>query len=141
MNLGKKTALAARTLKVGKGRIVFVKSRLNEIKEAITKQDIRDLQKEGAIIIRGIKGRRKGTKNKSRSPGNIRKKVNKRKILYVIITRKLRKYIAELKKRGEISDKDFKEIRKKIRNKEFRSIAQLKEFIGGIKEWILIWER
>ena len=134
MNLGKKTALAARTLKVGKGRIVFVKSRLNEIKEAITKQDIRDLKKEGAIIVKEIKGRRKVVKINSRSPGNIRKKVNVRKKLYVIITRKLRKYIAELRKRGEISDKDFKEIRKKIRNKEFKSIAHLKEVIGGIKK-------
>ena len=134
MNLGKKTALAARTLKVGKGRIVFVKSRLNEIKEAITKQDIRDLQKEGAIIVKEVKGRRKVIKNKSRSPGNIRKKVNVRKRLYIIITRKLRKYIAELRKRGEISDKDFKEIRKKIRNKEFKSIAHLKEIIGGTKK-------
>ena len=133
MNLGKKTALAARTLKVGKGRIVFVKSRLNEIKEAITKQDIRDLQKEGAIIIKGIKGRRKVKKNKSRSPGNIRKKVNKRKKEYVIITRKLRKYVAELKKQGKISNESFKEIRKKIRNREFRSLAHLKEHIGGLK--------
>ena len=134
MNLGKKTALAARTLKVGKGRIVFVKSRLNEIKEAITKQDIRDLKKEGAIIVKEIKGRRKVVKINSRSPGNIRKKVNVRKKLYVIITKKLRKYIAELRKRGEISDKDFKEIRKKIRNKEFKSIAHLKEIIVGIKK-------
>jgi len=133
MNLGKKTALAARTLKVGKGRIVFVKSRLSEIKEAITKQDIRDLHKEGAIIVKDIKGRRKIIKVNSRSPGNIRKKVNVRKKLYVIITRKLRRYIVELRKRGDISGKDFKEIRKKIRNKEFKSIAQLKEVIGGKK--------
>ena len=133
MNLGKKKMLAVRTLNVGKEKIVFVKSRLNEIKEAITKQDIRDLQKEGAIIIKEKKGRRKVKKNKSRSPGNIRKKVNKRKKEYVIITRKLRKYVAELKKQGKISNESFKEIRKKIRNREFRSLAHLKEHIGGLK--------
>ena len=47
MNLSKKKALAARTLNVGKARILFNVQRLGEIKEAITKQDIRDLHKEG----------------------------------------------------------------------------------------------
>jgi hypothetical protein len=36
MNLGKKKALASRALKVGKKRIVFIKSRLEDIKEAKT---------------------------------------------------------------------------------------------------------
>ena len=40
MNLGKKKQLAARTLGVGKSRVHFVNENLNEIKEAITKQDI-----------------------------------------------------------------------------------------------------
>ena len=135
MNLRKKKALAAKTLNVGKGRIIFVKSRLNEIKEAITKQDIRDLQKEGAIMIREIRGRRKVVKNRSRSAGNIRKKVNVRKREYVIITRKLRKYVAELKKQGKISSAEVKEIRKKIRNRDFKSKAHLKEYIGELKKW------
>ncbi len=134
MNLRKKKALAAKTLNVGKGRIIFVKSRLNEIKEAITKQDIRDLQKEGAIMIREIRGRRKVVKNRSRSAGNIRKKVNVRKREYVIITRKLRKYVAELKKQGKISSAEVKEIRKKIRNRDFKSKAHLKEYIGELKK-------
>ena len=131
MNLSKKKMLAARTLKVGKGRIVFVKSRLEEIKEAITKQDIRDLNKEGAIIIKEIKGRTRVTKRVSRSPGNLRKTVNKRKKEYVISTRKLRKYISELKNQGKISNEEVKEIRKKIRNREFRSKSHLKEYRGG----------
>ena len=133
MNLAKKKSLAARTLKVGKGRIVFVNSRLDEIKEAITKQDIRDLKKSGAILIKEIVGKKKVIKNKSRSPGNIKKKVNKRKQEYVIITRKLRRYLAELKDGGKISNEDFKKIRKKIRNREFRSKAHLKEYIGELK--------
>ena len=133
MNLAKKKSLAARTLKVGKGRIVFVNSRLDEIKEAITKQDIRDLKKSGAILIKEIVGKKKVIKNKSRSPGNIKKKVNKRKQEYVIITRKLRRYLAELKDGGKISNEYFKKIRKKIRNREFRSKAYLKEYIGELK--------
>ena len=64
MNLGKKKKLSAKALEVGKERIVFLKPRLDEIKEAITRQDIKDLEKEGAIIIKGIKGRKKISKKK-----------------------------------------------------------------------------
>ncbi len=135
MNLGKKKLLAARTLKVGKERIVFVQSRLSEIKEAITKQDMRDLQKEGAIIIKEIKGKRKiKKKSKKKSDGNIRKKLNKRKQEYVKMTRKLRSYVAEMKKQGKLSKEEISDIRKKIRNRIFRSKAHLKEYIGGLRK-------
>ena len=59
MNLRRKKELASRALKVGKERISFVESRLDEVKEAITKQDIHDLKKDGAIEIKNISGRRK----------------------------------------------------------------------------------
>lgn len=131
MNLRKKKNLAARILKIGKGRIIFAESRLDEIKEAITKQDIRELKQDGAIIIREKKGRknRLQKKKKKRSSGNIRKKVNKRKKEYIAMVRKQRAYVKEMKKQGKISNEEFKNIRKKIRNKNFRSKAQLKEYI------------
>ena len=66
MQLNKKKELAARTLNIGINKIIFNKERLNEIKEAITKQDIRDLVEEKAITIREVRGRRKNTKRKSR---------------------------------------------------------------------------
>jgi len=136
MNLNKKKALAVRTLKVGKERIVFVQSRLNEIKEAITKQDIRDLLKEGAITIKPIKGRKRNVKkSKRRGPGKIKKKVKKRKQEYVIMTRKLRKHVTEIKKQGKIAEEDVEDIRKKIRNRFFSSKAHLKEYIGGLRKW------
>ncbi|MBU0894332.1 MAG: hypothetical protein KKF48_04600 [Nanoarchaeota archaeon] len=135
MNLKKKKLLSARTLKVGKKRIVFLKERLEEIKEAITKQDIKDLKKDGAIIIKEVKGRKKVKKRKSkRSKGNIRKKVKKRKSKYVTLTRKLRKYISELKEQGKVSKEEVSEIRKKIRNKIYRSKTHLKEQLGGSKK-------
>jgi large subunit ribosomal protein L19e len=115
MKLNKKKELARRTLNVGKSRIIFLESRLDEIKEAITKQDIRDLKKEGAIVVKEIKGKRKVRKKRKRSVGNIKKKVKTRKKDYVIMTRRLRNYLSELKKAGKISRKDEKELRKKIR--------------------------
>lgn len=131
MNLSKKKDLAVRALKIGKNRITFVKSRLEEIKEAITKQDIRDLKGEKAIIIKEIHGRKKGKKKKRKSTGNIRKKVKTRKKDYVTITKKLRAYVKELKNQGRLSLEEVKEIRKKIRNKNFKSKAHLREYIKG----------
>ncbi len=131
MNLRTKKQLAAKTFGVGRERIVFVNERLEEIKEAITKQDMRMLQKDGAIIIKEINGRSKNAKKKSkRGFGNVRKNVNKRKRDYVILTRKLRKLIADKKMKGELEEKEIKELRQKIRNKMFKSKSHLKEYIG-----------
>ena len=135
MNLGKKKSLAAKTLKVGKERIIFLTTRINEIKEAITKNDIRDLTAEGAILVKEVGERRKKLKKATRkSTGNIRKKVNTRKQDYVIMTRKLRRYTKEMEKQGQINREERLEIRKRIRNKGFKSQANLKEYIKNLRK-------
>ena len=135
MNLRNKKELAKRTFNIGKNRIVFLKSRLEEIKEALTKQDIRDLKQDGAILIKDIKGRKKVKKRKTRKgPGKIKKKIKTRKQDYVIMTRKLRRYVAEMKKQGKLSSVEVKDIRKKIRNRIFRSKAHLKQYIGELRK-------
>ena len=130
-----KRALAAKTMKVGKDRITFIRARLEEIKEAITKQDMRDLVVSGAIIIKPIKGRKTNvTRKNKRGTGKIKKKINKRKQEYVIMTRKLRRYVEEMKKQGKLSKEEVVEIRKRIRNRAFKSKANLKLHIGGLRE-------
>jgi|TARA_Y100000310_G_C20675261_1_gene812668 large subunit ribosomal protein L19e len=134
MNLGKKKNLASRTLGIGKKRIVFLKPRLSEIKDVITKQDIRDLKTEGAIVIKDVKGRKKKVDSKrKRGPGKVKKNVSTRKQDYVIMTRKLRAYVKNLRDNGKISKEKFYDIRKKIRNKAFKSKAHLKENLKGTK--------
>jgi len=135
MNLRTKKALAIKTLGVGKERIVFIESRKEEIKEAITKQDIRDLVAEGAIIIKEVKGRKKVKKRKNkRGTGKIKKTVNTRKRDYVIMTRKLRKYLKAVKESLGLSREEIKDTRNRIRNKTFRSKAVLKEYLEGKKQ-------
>lgn len=130
MNLAKKKQLAAKVLKVGKGRIILDETRLNEIKEAITKQDMRGLYKSGAIKIKEKKGRRKREKRKiRRGEGKVKKRVKGRKQGYVRMTRKLRSYIKELKKQKRIDNKNYRELREKIATRIFTSKAQLKEFL------------
>jgi len=135
MNLRKKKELAARTLNVGLGRILFNSQRLDDIKEAITKQDIKDLKADGAILIKEIRGRRKHIKRKTRRRvGSRKKKAINKKQVYVALTRKLRGHLALLKKQALISAEDFLNLRKIIRTNTIQSLAQLKERIAGVKK-------
>lgn len=133
MNLRSKKQLASKVLKVGKNKIHFNSLNLPEIKEAITRQDILDLYNQGIITIKPIKGRRKIINKKTRrGPGKIKQKVNKRKQVYVKITRKLRAYLQELKSRNKIDRVIYKDIRKKIKTRAFKSKANLKEYIESL---------
>jgi len=133
MQLNKKKELVARTLDVGKGRISFNEQRLEEIKEAITKQDVRELVKDKAIFVKEIKGKRKRIKSKTRRRGgSIKKKVNKRKREYMTITRKLRSFISGLRKKGILTSEEYWQLRKEIRAKVFRSKEHMKERISHI---------
>jgi len=130
MNLRKKKELAAKTLGVGKNKIAFVKSRIDEIKEAITKQDVRDLFNEGAITIKPAVGRKKVTvEKKRRSIGNVRKKIKGRKRKYIILTRKLRGHLAEMGKKKAFMPEQIRGIRKKIKNKEFKNRAGFIDYL------------
>ena len=132
MKLERKKELAARALNISKKRIVFNNERLSEIKEAITKQDIKDLLASGAIFIKEISGRRKVEKRRNRRRGgSIKKKVVNKKREYMTLTRKLRSHLASLKSQEKISREDFTKLRKEIRAKQFRSLSHMKERLGG----------
>ena len=128
MNLLNKKKLAAKTLGVGMGRVEFNINRLEEIKEAITRQDIKDLVKGGAIKIKEPKGRRKNIKRKQRRrTGKIKHKMKNRKQEYVKITRKLRRYIKSLKDQEKITKEKHIDLRKQIRNRIYKSKRHLME--------------
>ena len=130
MKLDTKKRLAARTLKVGLGRIEFNIDRLDEIKEAITKQDIKDLKESGAIKIKEVKGRRTIVKRKTRRrAGKVKVKVKKRKQEYVKLTRKLRDFIKKMKDQGKVDKETYKDVRKKIRSKVYKSKRNLREVL------------
>jgi large subunit ribosomal protein L19e len=132
MNLANKKILASKTLKVGKKRILFLDSRKEEIKEAITKQDIRDLLASGAILVKNVSGRKKVVGRKyPRKAGKIKQTVNVRKREYVVITRKLRAYLNSVRERLGLSSEEVKNARKKIRNRHFKSLSNFKEYLKG----------
>jgi large subunit ribosomal protein L19e len=131
MNLEKKKILAAKTLGVGKGRIVLNTSRLEEVKEAITKQDIRDLHQSGAIGIKEVSGRKTVVKRKTRRRvGSIKKNVNTRKKDYMALVRKLRAHLRGAVRQGHIDREQNVKLRKQTKAKTFRSLSHLKEHMA-----------
>lgn len=115
------------------GRIKFSEANLPEIKEAITRQDIVDLYKAGAILIREVHGRRTKIKRKRiRKTGKVKKKVKQDKRNYIIMTRKLRTYSKFLLKTNKIDSEKNQKIRKMIRAKKFKSKRHLNEMIGEL---------
>ena len=89
MNLESRKLLAAKTIGVGKRKILFDTLRLEEIKEAITRQDIRDLYESGAIMIKDNLGRKtKPKRTTKRGPGKRKMMPFGRKERYMTLTRK-----------------------------------------------------
>lgn len=135
MKLENKKNLVSRTLGVGRKRVIFNIERLAEIKEAITKQDIKDLRDSGAIQIKEVKGRKTIKKRKTRRrAGSIKKSVNNRKQEYVALTRKLRTFVKIQKERKKVSLEEYKTLRKEIKTSTFRSLSHMKERIHQFKE-------
>ena len=130
MNLTKRKMLASKVLGVGKNKIIFDSSKLAEIKEAITKQDIRDMYADGTIRIRDFRGMRKVIKRTTRrGSGKIHMKIKPGKRQYIIMVRKLRGYINELRKQKKITEERYWELRTMIKARNFKNKAHLKEFM------------
>lgn len=135
MNLASKRELAARTLGVGKGRILFITSRIAEIQEAITKQDIRDLVASGAIVVRQPQGRRKVERRTTRRrAGSIKKRVSTGKKEYVTSVRRFRAHIKDAKRKSSLKKEHYTVLRKEIRSRHIRTKAQLKDRIAALQK-------
>ncbi len=130
MKLERKKSLVARTLGLGKERIRFNNSRLAEIKEAITKQDIRDLVESGAISVLPVSGRKLVVRRaRKRTPGKVRMKIVDTKRRYITLTRKFRAYLDNLRKTGKVSEEKYQKIRSEIKASTFKDLNHFKERI------------
>ncbi len=129
MDLSKKKALAARTFGVGEARIMFNKERLNDIKEAITKQDMRDLLEQKTVLIKEITGIKTNTVSTRRRAGSIKMRPNRRRQEYMMMVRKLREYVSQMRNQEKINQKEFLILRKEVRARQFKNKNGLKERI------------
>ena len=141
MDLSLQKKLAAKVLKVSPKRVHIDSSRADEIKEAITREDVRGLVKDGAIKkvissgiskgrardqrqqkrkgLRGGQGNRKGT-HKARTGG---------KEVWVNKIRVLRSFLYELRDKEIISRDTFKDLFGKAKGGFFRNKRHVKVFI------------
>jgi len=149
MNLSHQRRISAQLLKAGESKVWFDPERIPEIKEAITKADIRVLIKDYAIQKKTInaqskfrarknreqkrKGRRKGAgsrkgKKKARLP---KKEAWKNKI------RVQRAFLKLLRDKGILLRIHYRDLYRKVKGGMFRSRRHLKLFLnekGLIKE-------
>ena len=145
MQLTVQKRLAAQILKCSEKKIAFDPNRLDEIKEAITKFDIRTLIKKGVIIKKGLKGVSRGrarrlqkqkSKGKRKGHGS-RKGASKarksKKEAWVEGVRLQRKFIKALKEKKIINNKIYRMFYSKIKSGVFRSKRHIKLYMEELR--------
>ena len=140
VNLKAKKQLVARMYKVGVNRVHFDSDHLDDIADAITRDNIRSLFTANTIRIEPIKGASRGRakikkiQKKKRGVKQGSKKGRKgarvgKKEVYVTKVRSLRYRLKIAKDRKEITNTEFWAIYKKIGGNTVRNIAHLRTLI------------
>lgn len=138
MNLKNRKETVSRMLGVGKDRIVFNTDHLDDIKEAITKYDLRGLIAQGKITILPKHGVSKGRfrkhlqqKRKGRRSGKGARKGSAgarmtRKEGWMNKIRSQRTILKQLKEQGQLDAKDFREAYRLAKGGAYRSKRHLR---------------
>ena len=146
MKLNTQKAFAAKLLDCSKKRVIFDTERLEEIKEAITKADLRGLIKDEAISAKPIKKnsrararKRQEQRKKGKQRGHAKRKGKKtarlpKKITWMRKIRNQRKFIKLLKNKEIINKEINANLRSKAKGGFFRSKRHIKIFLEKIKK-------
>ena len=140
VNLKAKKQLVARMYKVGVNRVRFDSDHLDDVADAITRDNIRSLFTANTIRIEPIKGASRGRakikkiQKKKRGVKQGSKKGRKgarvgKKEVYVTKVRSLRYRLKIAKDRKEITNTEFWDLYKKIGGNTVRNIAHLRTLI------------
>ena len=141
MKLKLQKKLASDILECSEKKIWFDEERLEELKEAITKRDIRVLIQKGVIAQKQDKeiSRGRARKNQKKKSRGQRKGLGSRKGKKTARTktkeewmnkiRSQREIIKKLRASGKISPKDYRTLYKKAKSGFFRNKRHLKLFI------------
>ena len=129
MKYASQKRLAAEILKVGTLKVWLDPLRLEDVKQAITRTDIKDLIKDRAIRVKPSVKRNKVVKRKRRGKGSIKIRVKNRKKKYVNRIRKIRVYLDKAYKKEEITREDKHKLRRLAKSGHFRTLRHLKDHI------------
>ena len=145
VNLRTKKLLVSRMTGVGLKRIKFDSEHLDDIADAITRENIRSLITANTIKIKGFTGTSRGRarlariQKRKRSVKQGSKKGTKgargigKKTSYVIKVKSLRYRLKIAKDRKEITNEEFWNIYKKINGNTIRNIAHMRTLIEEMK--------
>jgi large subunit ribosomal protein L19e len=144
MKLDSQKRIAASLLNCSIKRVVFDVERLEEIKESITKADLRSLIKDEAITAKPLRGisrgrarkrqiqRRKGQqKGQSTRKGKSKARAPKKRV-WINRIRIQRKFLKELKDKKILSSGTYSNLRSKAKGGFFRSKRHIKVFLDKI---------
>ncbi|MBC8444130.1 50S ribosomal protein L19e [Candidatus Woesearchaeota archaeon] len=144
MKLTAQKTISAKLLNCSKKRVIFDIERLDEIKEAITKADLRSLIKDKAITAKPVQGisrfrakKRQIQKNKGKQKGQGSRKGKKtarlpKKKIWMNKIRLQRKFLKEIKDKKVIEGKTYRDLRSKSKGGFFRSKRHIKIFLDKI---------
>ena len=141
MSLKAQKRMAAEILKCGENRVYFDPYLIDEIKMAITREDIRNLVKEGIILKKYKKGNSKYRKNlrherkkKGRARGLGKRKGTKyarlpKKKMWMNRIRPQRRELKKLRDRKSITTATYRKLYKNAKGGMFNSVAQMNRYI------------
>ncbi|MCK4382704.1 MAG: 50S ribosomal protein L19e [Candidatus Lokiarchaeota archaeon] len=141
MSLKAQKRMAAEILKCGENRVYFDPYLIDEIKMAITREDIRNLVKEGIILKKYKKGNSKYRKNvrherkkKGRARGLGKRKGTKyarlpKKKRWMNRIRPQRRELKKLRDRKLITTATYRKLYKNAKGGMFNSVAQMNRHI------------
>ena len=141
MNLTAQKRMAAEILKCGENRVYFDPYLTDEIKMAITREDIRNLIKEGIIqkkYKKGISKHRKNIRHERKKKGLGRglgkRKGSKharmpKKRAYIKRIRPIRRELRKLRERKLITPSTYRKLYRNAKGGLFNSVRQLNRYI------------
>ncbi|MHA2009356.1 MAG: 50S ribosomal protein L19e [Promethearchaeota archaeon] len=141
MNLKPQKRMAAEILKCGENRVYFDPYLIEDISLAITREDIRNLIKQGVIQKKYKKGNSKYRKNlhherkrKGRARGLGKRKGTKhartpKKRVWIMKIRPIRRELKKLRNRKLITTTNYRKLYKNAKGGMFNSVAQLNRYI------------
>ena len=144
VNLKAKKRLAARVTGVGIHRIKFDTDHLDDIADAITRENIRSLITANTIRIKSFTGTSKGRAHTKKAQKNKRgtkqgskqgakgARVGKKEV-YVAKVRSLRRLLKIAKDRKDLTNPEFWELYKKVGGNTVRNKAHLRTLMDDIK--------
>ena len=145
VNLKAKKRLAARVTGVGVHRIRFDTDHLDDIADAITRENIRSLITANTIRIKSFTGTSKGRAHDKKDQKNKRgttqgskqgrkgARVGKKEV-YVAKVRALRRLLKIAKDRKDLTNPEFWALYKKVGGNTVRNKAHLRMLMDEIKE-------